>query len=136
MNNLYKLFFILALFLFLVPQSVFASCCPENKEVQIYARLALNDTAKECRLYLAESIGGFYKQMPTEEWRLMKFKVGDIELFKKYCATIGYGYNDTVLLPMRWVTIGWKINYVIASLILAAFIMALPFLRFRKKSSQ
>ena len=122
------LFFIILPLFFLLPSFVLAC---DKSEVRI--KLGINDELKECRAFIYEATPGYYKQMPREEWRLVKFQEANIEFFKKYCEALGYSYADEILLPQRWVRIDWKFYYAIISIILAITILAFPFIKFKRK---
>ena len=122
----YLLIFIL-LFLFTVPATIFAC-----DRIEIRVKLGVNDEAKECRAFIYEAIGGHYKQMPGEEWRLVKFEHPDSEFFQKYCEAIGYSYSDNTLLPQRLISVNWKLYYSIISILIAIGVLTFPFIKFKK----
>ena len=125
------LFFIVLLLFFVLPSCVLAC---DKTEVRV--KLGINDELKECRAFIYEATTGYYRQMPGEEWRLVKFEEVSSEFFKKYCEVLGYNYSDEILLPQRWEMISWKFYYAILSIILAIVILAFPFIKRRKNEDR
>lgn len=124
------IFLIFLLLLFFIPLSSFAG--GKNK-LEIRVRLAINDELKQCRPYLYEAVGGFYKQRPGQEWKLIKFESENSEFFNEYCQVLGYSYSDEILLPSRWVRTDWKFYYAILSIIVATGVLIIPFVKLKKK---
>jgi hypothetical protein len=126
-----KLIILFALLLFLLTP-VFAFAC-EEEDFIVQVKLGVNDGLKECRAYYYEAGGGYYKQMPNLDWRVIRFRQADTDFFKKYCELLGYNYSEDVLLPARWVVIGWKLYYAFVSAIIAILVLAYPFISERRK---
>ncbi len=128
MKKLQKyLFLILLLSLLIIPSTVFAC-----DKVEVRVKLGINNEAKECRAFIYEAVGGYYKQMPAEEWRLVKFEHPNSEFFQKYCEAIGYSYSDDTLLPQRLIPVNWKLCYSIISILIAIGVLTFPFIKFKK----
>jgi len=128
-----RIFIFLLSILFLFPLITLA-CSKDKFEVRV--KLGVNHGLKECRTYLYESRGGFFKQIPSEKWEVVEFDDPSDDFFKKYCQALGYSYSDEILLPSRWERINWKFYYAIASIIVACAILVFPFVKFKKKKKK
>lgn len=115
MDRIYKLLIVFVFIALFIPFGVSA-----GEDIEIRAKLGINDGLKECRVYLYEGVKGYYKQMPVDGWRLVRIENGDTEMYSKYCRSIGYNFSDELLLPHKWVSVDWKFYYVVASIVIAA----------------